>query len=160
MVITVYMPPSMPRFPILCCAVRRDEPLDHTMQLASTSSASLSLSSDAQTSFRSFVARARGFLLLVLSALPSAKLFVGAANLFSDCGGGSGSAAGAQGAQSAGAPQKASVLNRGTNEAAVSTLQDISASWRNAMRAVVTFFRDRRFFFAGSPRFFVQQGAL
>ena len=70
-----------------------------------------------------------------------------------------GSAAGAQGAQSAGAPQKASVLNKGTNEAAVSTLQDISASSRNAIRAVVTFFRDRRFFFAGSPLFFVQHGA-
>ena len=71
----------------------------------------------------------------------------------------SGSAAGAQGAQSAGAPQKASVLNRGTNEAAVSTRQLMSASSRNAMRAVVTFFLDLRFFFAGSPLFFVQQGA-
>ena len=71
----------------------------------------------------------------------------------------SGSAAGAQGAQSAGAPQKASVLNKGTSDAAVSTLQDISASSRNAILAVVTFFRDRRFFFAGSPLFFVQHGA-
>ena len=71
----------------------------------------------------------------------------------------SGSAAGAQGAQSAGAPQKASVLNKGTSDAAVSTLQEMSASSRNAMRAVVTFFRDRRFFFAGSPLFFVQHGA-
>ena len=70
-----------------------------------------------------------------------------------------GSAAGAQGAQTAGAPQKASVLNRGTSDAAVSTLQDISASSRKAMRAVVTFFLDLLFFFAGSPRFFVQQGA-
>ena len=70
-----------------------------------------------------------------------------------------GSAAGAQGAQSAGAPQKASVRSSGTREAAVSTLQDISASSRNAIRAVVTFFRDRRFFFAGSPLFFVQHGA-
>ena len=70
-----------------------------------------------------------------------------------------GSAAGAQGAQSAGAPQKASVRSSGTREAAVSTRQDISASSRNAMRAVVTFFRDRRFFFAGSPLFFVQHGA-
>ena len=71
----------------------------------------------------------------------------------------SGSAAGAQGAQSAGAPQKASVRSNGTSDAAVSTLQDISASSRKAIRAVVPFFRDRRFFFAGSPRFFVQQGA-
>ena len=55
----------------------------------------LSLSSDAQTSFRSFVAFARGFLRLGRSALPSAKLFVGAANLFSELLGGSGSAAGA-----------------------------------------------------------------
>ena len=70
-----------------------------------------------------------------------------------------GSAAGAQGAQSAGAPQKASVLNKGTSDAAVSTLQDISASSRNAMRAVVTFFLLLLFFFAGSPLFFVQQGA-
>ena len=72
----------------------------------------------------------------------------------------SGSAAGAQGAQSAGAPQKASVLNRGTSDAAVSTLQDISASSRKAIRAVVTFFLDLLFFFAGSPLFFVQHGAL
>ena len=71
----------------------------------------------------------------------------------------SGSAAGAQGAQSAGAPQKASVRSSGTREAAVSTRQLMSASSRNAIRAVVTFFRDRRFFFAGSPLFFVQQGA-
>ena len=71
----------------------------------------------------------------------------------------SGSAAGAQGAQSAGAPQKASVRSSGTREAAVSTLQDISASSRKAIRAVVTFFLDLLFFFAGSPLFFVQHGA-
>ena len=70
-----------------------------------------------------------------------------------------GSAAGAQGAQSAGAPQKASVLNKGTSDAAVSTRQLMSASSRKAIRAVVTFFLDLLFFFAGSPRFFVQHGA-
>ena len=71
----------------------------------------------------------------------------------------SGSAAGAQGAQSAGAPQNASVLNNGTSDAAVSTRQLMSASSRKAIRAVVTFFLLLLFFFAGSPRFFVQQGA-